>query len=194
MKKRLLFILCLILGLSGLVSAQTKTVTNADLEKFRQQRLKSEKDYQENYQRLGLPSPEELEERNKKNIKELIEFSEKLRAERLENERIEALEAQINAVEEQNGYLQTLNTTPRVEQNYYLGYLPLAYYGGYSTYSYGRGNYYNNRWRNYNNRWGNYNRRHNWGNRMPPIRPPRPIRPSFPLVNPYFPPVNRRRR
>jgi len=190
MKKRLLFILCLIFGLSGFVFAQTKTVTNNDLEKFRQKRLQAEKDYQENYEKLGFPSPRELAERNKQNLKELMELSEQLRAERLETERVDALQAQIDAVQTQNSYLQSLNnTSPSVVRNNYYGYSPYGYYGGYSSYSFGLGIYYNN------NRRGNYNRRNYWGNRMQPIRPPRPIRPSFPLnYNRNFPPNSRRRR
>lgn len=174
MKKRLPFILFLIFGLSCFGFAQTKTVTNADLEKFRQKRLKAEKEYQENYQRLGLPSPEELAERNKQNLKELIQFSEQLRAERLVNERIGVLQSQLDAVSAQNGYLQSLNAIqPGVERSYYLGYSPFGYYGGYSSY--------NNGWRNDNRRNNYYNQRSYWGNRMQPIRPPKPIRPSFPL-------------
>ncbi len=40
--------------------AQNKTVTNADLEKYRQARLAAEREYRENYERLGMPSPTEL--------------------------------------------------------------------------------------------------------------------------------------
>ena len=38
-----------------------KTVTNEDLAKFRDQRLAAEKEYRDNHERLGMPSPEELE-------------------------------------------------------------------------------------------------------------------------------------
>ncbi|HMS40609.1 MAG TPA: hypothetical protein PKE69_10305 [Pyrinomonadaceae bacterium] len=50
MNKRLLFIL--ILTFTASAFAQTKTITNADLEKYRQKRLAAEKDYAENYERL----------------------------------------------------------------------------------------------------------------------------------------------
>lgn len=199
MKKRLLFIFCLTFGLGGFVFAQTKTVTNADLEGFRQKRLRAEKDYQENYQRLGLPSPQQLAERNKQNLKDLVELSERLRAERLENERIDALEAQADAVEAQNNYLQSLSTAAPsvVEQNYYYGYSPSVYRGGgfYYPYQYGWGNY-DNRRRSYNNWRRNHYRRNYWRNVMPPIRPPKPIRPSFYIPNykPNFPSRNWRRR
>ena len=61
MKKRLLFVLCSIFVAANLTAAQTKTVTNSDLEKYRQKRLQAERDYRENYAKLGFPSPEELE-------------------------------------------------------------------------------------------------------------------------------------
>ncbi len=41
MKKQIVVILGLIFSVSAVVFAQTKTVTNADLEKFRQKRLAS---------------------------------------------------------------------------------------------------------------------------------------------------------
>ncbi len=64
MKKRLLFILCLFFVWTDSSAAQTKSVTNRDLEKFRQKRLQTEREYRENYSRLGFPSPEELEKQN----------------------------------------------------------------------------------------------------------------------------------
>ena len=49
-----------VLSAAFAVGAQTKKVTNADLEKYRTERLKAEKDLRENYAKLGFPSPEEL--------------------------------------------------------------------------------------------------------------------------------------
>ena len=62
---------------------QTKSVTNADLEKFRQKRLQAEKDYRENYARLGFPSPEELERQNEKSRVERDVLAVRLRGERI---------------------------------------------------------------------------------------------------------------
>ncbi len=50
----------LVLAFASVASAQSKTVTNADLEKFRIKRLAAEKDLRENYRELGFPSPEEM--------------------------------------------------------------------------------------------------------------------------------------
>lgn len=98
MKQRSLFIFCLILISVGGVTSQT--VTNADLEKYRQERLRAEREYRENYERLGLPSPEELDRRREESLKQTEELSAKLRAERLERERIEAYrEAEIRAAQ-----------------------------------------------------------------------------------------------
>lgn len=74
-----------------------RTVTNMDLEKYKQQRLNAEKDYVENYARLGFPSPEELQKQNEKSRVEREALSARLTAERLERERIEAEQAEAAA-------------------------------------------------------------------------------------------------
>ena len=83
-------IMCLGLFAVGLAAAQSATVTNADLEKYRQKRLAAERDLRENYARLGFPSPEELERRNAESARQREELAARLERERLERERIEA--------------------------------------------------------------------------------------------------------
>jgi len=90
MKRQALFVLSLVFVFSGLVFAQTKTITNADLLKFKVARLKAEKELRENYKELGFPSPEELAKREEKSRREFSELSQRLRKERLERERIAA--------------------------------------------------------------------------------------------------------
>lgn len=90
MKKRTIFVLGFIFIFSGFVLGQTKTVTNADLEKFRQKRLKAEKDYRENYAAMGFPSPAELVKQNEESRRELNEFADQLRQERLARENQQA--------------------------------------------------------------------------------------------------------
>ena len=90
MKKRAIFVLGIVFIFSGFVFAQTKTVTNADLEKFRQKRLKAEKNLRENYAQMGFPSPEELRRQNEVSQRELGELSNTLREKRLERESREA--------------------------------------------------------------------------------------------------------
>lgn len=120
MRSKVLFILCSILGATVFVSAQTKTITNADLEKYRQKRLAAERDYEENYERMGFPSPEELKWQNEESQRDLIEYSEQLRSERMENDNsfqadADALRSQIASVEAQINYLRgELNRNPNL--------------------------------------------------------------------------------
>jgi hypothetical protein len=88
MKRNLLFFVVFLSVAAGSVVGQTRTVTNADLEKFRQERLKAEKDYRENYARLGFPSPEELQRRSEQSSKETSELAAKFRTE--ERQRFDA--------------------------------------------------------------------------------------------------------
>jgi hypothetical protein len=111
MKRRLLFILCFTLGVANLAFGQNRTVTNADLEKFRQKRTAAERDYRENYAKKGFPSPEELERQIEEDRVRNLELSERLRAERLEGEgdfkeRAYALKSEIASVEAQIKYLR----------------------------------------------------------------------------------------
>jgi hypothetical protein len=169
MKKRILLMLSLIFSIALTALAQTKTVTNSDLEKFREKRLAAEKDYRENYAKLGFPSPQELARRIAEDERRLQETSARLEAERTARERADALNAQINLLETQNRYLQNqAQNFPNSERRYFYNYLPGIFY----TPSY---NFYINR-----PRYGSsYDRRRRWfqkTNRMPPIKPPKPIR------------------
>ena len=85
---KILFFVCFVFGLTLTVSAQSKIVTNSDLEKYREQRVKATSDYRENFLKLGFPSPAELDRRNEQNRKDLAQLSVKLRAERIEDERL----------------------------------------------------------------------------------------------------------
>jgi hypothetical protein len=159
MKRNMLFFVILMTaGLTGSVAAQTRTVTNADLEKFRQQRLKAEQDYQENYAKWGMPSPEELEERRKQSAKEMAELATRLRAERLERERIEA-ERQASEYD----YLRSPNAAARQYYSQPNGF----YYPGGVYYSNG-GNYR----RSYRGR--GYTQQYGPGNiPLPTLKPPK---------------------
>jgi hypothetical protein len=87
MKQRALFFLCTMIALAGFASAQGKTVTNADLEKFKQKRVQGEKDLKEHYAKLGL-TEEDVAKREAEEAKEREELSARLRSSRLEQERI----------------------------------------------------------------------------------------------------------
>ena len=96
MIQRPFFVFCLIFLFAGFLSAQ-RTVTNADLEKYKQTRLQADKDYRDNYHRLGLPSPEELEKRREASRAETERLYDKLRAERIEAAKLAAMQAAATA-------------------------------------------------------------------------------------------------
>ncbi len=116
-----------LIGVFGLsVLGQARTVTNADLAKFAEKRVRAEREYRENYERLGMPSPEELEKQNAAEAVEREKLSRRLRAERLQQE---AIKAQREATES----LRRPAATYYIEGNdrsYYPNY-PYYYGGGY---------------------------------------------------------------
>ena len=67
----------------------TRTVTNAELAKFRERRLAAEQEYRDNYERLGMPSPAELNEMRDRDMDARIQLADQLRRARLEKERME---------------------------------------------------------------------------------------------------------
>ena len=85
-----LFFVCVVVSGCYAANAQSKVVTNTDLDKYRVEREKAAAEYLSNYAKRGMPSPEELERRNERDRKESVELSAKMRAERTERERREA--------------------------------------------------------------------------------------------------------
>lgn len=84
---RNLLISLMILSLSCFVFGQErKKITNADLEQFKQKRIKAEEEYRKNYKQLGMPSPEELEKREAERQQKLAEFSRKATENQRQNE------------------------------------------------------------------------------------------------------------
>ncbi len=92
-------IFALVVGLAGVVgvAAQDLTITNAEIEKFRQKRLAAEKDYQENYAKMGFPSPAELAKQLEQDRIDNEKLAARLSQERVERERIEAMRMQAEA-------------------------------------------------------------------------------------------------
>ncbi len=127
MKGKVLFILCSILMTVGFASAQParRIVTNLDLDKYKQQRLEAERDLRENYEKLGFPSPEEMQAQQKEADLERERLAENLRRERLEREQI--------YYEQQ--YFQTPNTPDIYLIQNSNGYRSYPFYGaGYYSY------------------------------------------------------------
>src|SRR5258706_14128843 len=88
MRMRTFLLFCFVAAFVSSVAGQV-TVTNADLEQYRQERLRAQADLRANYARMGFPSPEEIARRNDESQKELVELAAKLRAARLESERMD---------------------------------------------------------------------------------------------------------
>lgn len=125
--KRWFFILALSFITAVSAVAQTRTVTNSDLEKFRQERLAAEKDLRDNYEKLGFPSPEELEKQIERSRVERAELSARLQADNLERERIN-LERQIAENEARNNYYQSQpRNYSQYENDYFSGYAPYGF-------------------------------------------------------------------
>ena len=114
---------------------QARTITNLDLEKYRQERVRAEDDYRANYEKLGLPSPEELEKRRIEDAKVSAELAARLRYEREFREYAQAQQA------------ASANTTIYVPQQYYItednyrrsiyGYIPYYNYAPVARPRYG---------------------------------------------------------
>ncbi|NOT49124.1 MAG: hypothetical protein HOP17_15445 [Acidobacteria bacterium] len=89
------------IGLSAvfpIFAQQARTVTNADLEKYRNKRVQAERDYEQNYARMGFPSPEELKKQIEKGRVEREALSARLTAERIQREEAEAARAAAAAI------------------------------------------------------------------------------------------------
>jgi len=144
MKKRLMFILCLSFIATVSAVAQNRTVTNSDLEKFRQKRLEAERDYRENYARLGFPSPEELEKQIEQSRRERADLSARLRAENLERERLNLERQQIEAEARRNNFQPPTENYQQYDDRQYEtnGFSGVAIDG---FYGYGNFGYRNNR-------------------------------------------------
>jgi predicted RND superfamily exporter protein len=131
-----LFILCLSL-LTGISAfGQTKTVTNSDLEKFRQQRVESERKLRTDYAKMGLPSPAEIERRTRQSRAEFEQYSDQLRQRRVQSQndlitQANNLSIQIASIDAQINYLRRQNTNNYSNQNYIYSY-------GYAPYGYPR--------------------------------------------------------
>ena len=123
-----------VIGANG-VAAQ-RTITNADLDKYRIQREAAQRDYRENYAQMGFPSPEELQ----RQLEEDRLTNERF-AERLSNDRIEREKAALAAMTQE----QMASGSPTVVQvptpDYYGGYYNGTHGYGYPNYSYPTGRF-----------------------------------------------------
>lgn len=141
--KKAVLVVGLVVSCAGLGFGQALvTVTNSSLEKFQQQRLAAERDYRENYAKLGFPSPEELERQRVEDLDARMIIADQLRQARLEQERLALDErrldlevARLDAEIEAREYEREANAS--YNSGYYGGYYGNnAGYGGYGNYGY----------------------------------------------------------
>ena len=111
-----------------------RTVTNEDLAKYRDQRLAAEKEYRENYEKLGMPSPEKLEEMRERDMESRLVLADQLRQARLESERIETDRSRVMIDAERLAMERMVAESQMASQRYES---PVYYSGGYSSYGYG---------------------------------------------------------
>jgi len=147
MRKRLMFILCLsFIATVSAAAQETRTVTNSDLEKFRQKRLEAQREYRENYARLGFPSPEELEKQIEQSRIERSELSARLRAENLERERLNMERQNIEAEARRNNFRPQTDYYSDYQENGFSGYVVDGFYN-YGNFGYRRNRFYRGKFR-----------------------------------------------
>lgn len=140
---KLLLLSLITISLSVAALGQTSTVTNLDLEKYRQQRVLAEADYESKVKSGILPSKAELEKREQERQKFISEFSQKATIARNQAEdywqaQAYVLRTEIAAVEAEVNYVRArVNEIPQPQVYYSVGYLPYGGYGGYGNCCYG---------------------------------------------------------
>ncbi len=110
MKMRSLFLVFIFSAAAISAAAQSRVVTNEDLAKYREARVKAETDLRENYAKLGFPSPEELERRRQQSAQETAEYAERIRAANLAIEQEDARRRSVRTVYSPPVYLSNGDT------------------------------------------------------------------------------------
>ena len=130
--KKAVFSFGLVLALTVVGLSQVRTVTNSTLQKFQQQRLNAERDYRDNYERLGFPSPEELDRQREEDMASRLQLAEQLRQSRLEKERLELEKRSID--------LQSVAIDNEIVERQYDGFYGgfVGGFGGFGGFSDGR--------------------------------------------------------
>ena len=132
MKMRIVFVICFSVAAVSMAAAQGRTVTNADLARYANERIRAERDLRENYAKLGFSSPEEIERRNASDAKERAELAARLRQERLTSERAMAELEQRRAEQARYGAYIRSRSYIRWPQDNYPGFWVYSYgFGGY---------------------------------------------------------------
>ena len=88
MKKAVVFFGLFLLS-ATVAAAQVRTITNSTLQRFQEKRIAADREYRNNYERMGFPSPEELDRQRENDMSARLQLAEQLRRARLEKERLE---------------------------------------------------------------------------------------------------------
>ena len=163
----------LVISLTAIGFAQVRTITNATLDKFTQKRLAADRDYRDNYARMGFPSPEELDRQRDEDMRARLELADQLRQARLEKERLELEQRRLN--------VEAFMIDSQIETDRTSGFYG-GYYGGFGIGGFGIGGY------SFGDRFGRFRGRHFpfFGSGLPesritpfgviPVNTPRPQR------------------
>jgi hypothetical protein len=134
-----------LIGLAAANISAQKVVTNADLDKYREARVRSDEEYLKTYEKRGLPSPEELERRTDESIRRQADLSLQIQARDQQaaysyQAQANAIASQIAGIDEQISYLSSISLgTPYVAGaigavgSYGFGYSSNYRGGGYPT-------------------------------------------------------------
>ncbi|HEY2866088.1 MAG TPA: hypothetical protein VGJ02_03260 [Pyrinomonadaceae bacterium] len=108
--KKIAVVFCVFFSFATVAWSQVagRVVTNADLERYAQDRQAADREYRETYAAKGLLSPEDLKARNEERVKATIDLANQITAADLEKRRL-ALEAsaqqlQAEQMQYQNAY------------------------------------------------------------------------------------------
>ena len=188
MSKKFLSIIGLIFIAANAAAAQTHVVTNEDLEKYRQKRVAAERDLRENYERLGFPSPAEMQQQNERNAVERSALAARLESEKAQRDQLN-LERERAAAESRSRNQQYQTPLyPNYQNNYPSnygysnygsgGFLSFPNYGGGYYNQGGNGGFYGNFGGGRRGNYNNYNNqpRVEYRNNLPVILPPAPRR------------------
>jgi hypothetical protein len=130
MKKLLATSLLLASAITVCGQNAAKTITNADLNRFKNERVKNDPDDERERQRLGLPSPAEQERRRENEKLALNNIAVKFRREQAQKEnywqaQAYPIQVELFAVEAEINYLRArINEFNSTRNGYSIGYSP----------------------------------------------------------------------
>lgn len=116
---------------------KTRTVTNFDLQRFREQRLQFESDYEKRRERDNLPSPQELDRRTAERLRFNQEFLQKAQIQQQQAEsfylsQAAALRSDLAALDAEINYVRVrVDEIPPPQVYYSVGYLPFIGFNGF---------------------------------------------------------------